>query len=181
VAVGKHFPGHGSVSADSHLELPVDDRPLDALRAHDLVPFERLAPRLDAVMPAHVVYAAFDPRPAGFSPAWLGMLRQSLGFRGVIFSDDLSMAGAASAGSPAERARAALSAGCDMLLVCNDRDAALAVLDACRDQRPAPRLSKLRFARARPQLESLPALSRWRRVHAHLEALGSDPSGNFGV
>ncbi|NAW34682.1 beta-N-acetylhexosaminidase [Halomonas alimentaria] len=175
VAVGKHFPGHGSVAADSHLELPVDDRPLEALRAHDLVPFERLVPRLDAVMPAHVVYSAFDPRPAGFSPAWLGMLRESLGFKGVIFSDDLSMAGAAAAGSPADRAHAALAAGCDMLLVCNDRAAALEVLDACRQHQPAPRLSKLRFARARPQLESLPALSRWRRLHAHLEALGSDP------
>ncbi|SDO63981.1 beta-N-acetylhexosaminidase [Halomonas shengliensis] len=174
VAVGKHFPGHGSVAADSHLELPVDERSLEALRAHDLVPFERLAGQLDAMMPAHVVYSAFDPRPAGFSPAWLGMLRESLGFRGVIFSDDLSMAGAASAGSPAERARAALSAGCDMLLVCNDRAAALEVLDACRQHSPAPRLNRLRYSRARPTLESLPALSRWRRLHAHLEALGSD-------
>ncbi|WP_240721722.1 beta-N-acetylhexosaminidase [Halomonas marinisediminis] len=172
VAVGKHFPGHGGVSADSHHELPVDGRPLEALRAHDLVPFERLASRLDAVMPAHVVYSDFDSRPAGFSPAWLGMLRESLGFRGVIFSDDLSMAGAASAGTPAERAQAALSAGCDMLLVCNDRQAALEVLDACRDHRTTPRLSKLRFGRARPSLESLSALSRWRRLHAHLEAMG---------
>lgn len=172
VAVGKHFPGHGGVMADSHLELPVDDRALETLRGHDLVPFTHLASRLDAVMPAHVVYSAFDTRPAGFSPAWLGMLRESLGFKGVIFSDDLSMAGAASAGSPGERARAALSAGCDMLLVCNDRQAALAVLDACAEHRPTPRLTKLRFARARPALESLSALSRWRRLHAYLDALG---------
>lgn len=171
-AVGKHFPGHGSVAADSHLELPVDPRPLEALRAHDLIPFSRLAARLDGVMPAHVVYSSFDPRPAGFSPAWLGMLRESLGFKGAIFSDDLSMAGAASAGTPGERAQAALAAGCDMLLVCNDRAAALEVLDSCQGQ-SARRPAKLRYCRARPELERLAALSRWRRVHAHLEALAA--------
>ncbi|WP_373181745.1 beta-N-acetylhexosaminidase [Halomonas campaniensis] len=174
VAVGKHFPGHGGVAADSHHELPVDPRPLDALRAHDLVPFTRLAGRLDGVMPAHVVYSAFDARPAGFSPTWLGLLRQSLGFKGVIFSDDLSMAGAASAGSPGERAEAALAAGCDMLLVCNDHAAALEVLDACRGRAGAQRLSRLRYGRARPDLSTLEALSRWRRVHACLESLAAD-------
>ncbi|MFY0990515.1 beta-N-acetylhexosaminidase [Halomonas sp. C05BenzN] len=172
-AVAKHFPGHGGVAADSHHALPVDARPLDELRRHDLVPFADLAPRLDAVMPAHVVYSAFDPRPAGFSPAWLGMLRESLGFKGVIFSDDLSMAGAASAGPPAERARAALEAGCDMLLVCNDRAAALEILDACRG-RVARRVLKLRYGRARPDLAALGALTRWRRVHARLEALAAN-------
>ncbi|MFG6160106.1 beta-N-acetylhexosaminidase [Halomonas sp. 1390] len=172
VGVGKHFPGHGGVAADSHHELPVDARPLEALHDHDLVPFARLAPRLDAVMPAHVVYSAFDHRPAGFSPAWLGMLRESLGFKGAIFSDDLSMAGAASAGTPGERARAALAAGCDMLLVCNDRAAALEVVEACHGHQ-ARRLSRLRYARARPDLQALGALSRWRRVHAHLEALAA--------
>lgn len=172
VAVGKHFPGHGGVAADSHHELPVDGRPLEALRRHDLLPFAELAPRLDAVMPAHVVYPDFDSRPAGFSPAWLGMLRESLGFKGVIFSDDLSMAGAVSAGTPAERARLALAAGCDMLLVCNDRDAAREVLDACQG-RQARRATRLRYARARPDLEALGALSRWRRVHARLEAMAA--------
>ncbi|PRY68702.1 beta-N-acetylhexosaminidase [Halomonas ventosae] len=172
VAVGKHFPGHGGVAADSHHELPVDGRPLEALRRHDLLPFAELAPRLDAVMPAHVVYSDFDPRPAGFSPAWLGMLRESLGFKGVIFSDDLSMAGAAAAGTPAERARLALAAGCDMLLVCNDRSAAREVLDACQG-RQARRATRLRYARARPDLKALGALSRWRRVHARLEAMAA--------
>ncbi|MFC2991607.1 MULTISPECIES: beta-N-acetylhexosaminidase [Halomonas] len=171
VAVGKHFPGHGGVAADSHHELPVDPRPLEVLRQRDLVPFTRLAGRLDGIMPAHVVYSAFDSRPAGFSPVWLGLLRQSLGFKGVIFSDDLSMAGAASAGSPGERALAALNAGCDMLLVCNDRAAATDVLDACRQRPGVSRLTRLRYGRARPVLSTLTALSRWRRVHAHLEAL----------
>ncbi|SFT89659.1 beta-N-acetylhexosaminidase [Halomonas saccharevitans] len=172
VGVGKHFPGHGGVAADSHHELPVDARPLEALHEHDLVPFARLAPRLDALMPAHVVYSGFDHRPAGFSPAWLGMLRESLGFKGAIFSDDLSMAGAAFAGTPGERARAALAAGCDMLLVCNDRAAALEVIEACQGHQ-ARRLSRLRYARARPDLQALGALSRWRRVHARLEALAA--------
>lgn len=169
-AVGKHFPGHGGVAADSHAELPVDTRSLQALREHDLVPFAALAGRLGGVMPAHVVYSAFDQRPAGFSPSWLGMLREELKFKGAIFSDDLSMAGAHIAGDPQARALTALNAGCDMVLVCNDRDAAGAVVDACVG-RESKRQARLRYGRARPELETLPALSRWRRVHARLEAL----------
>jgi len=174
-AVGKHFPGHGGVGADSHTALPVDERPLSAIKEHDLVPFSQLATLLNGVMPAHIVYSAFDSRPAGFSPSWLGMLRESLGFKGCIFSDDLSMAGAHEAGGPAERAKAALTAGCDMLLICNDREAALEVVQACHDvfnKRPA----KLRYGRARPQLEALAALGRWRKTHARLEALVADAS-----
>lgn len=170
VAVGKHFPGHGGVMADSHHELPVDERPLQTLRAHDLVPFAQLASRLDGIMPAHVIYKAFDERPAGFSPSWLGMLREELGFKGAIFSDDLSMAGAHVAGGPDARAQAALNAGCDMVLVCNDREAALAVVESCQG-RASKRQAKLRYGRARPGLDTLPALSRWRRIHARLEAL----------
>lgn len=175
-AIGKHFPGHGGVAADSHLALPVDERSFESLKQHDLVPFSALAKQLDGVMPAHIVYSAFDARPAGFSPSWLGMLRQSLGFKGCIFSDDLSMAGAHEAGGPRERAAAALAAGCDMLLVCNDRDAALEVVAAT----PAPvsaRPGKLRYKRARPDLDALPALSRWRRTHAQLEAMASQSPG----
>lgn len=171
-AVGKHFPGHGGVAADSHVALPVDDRALDVLKQRDLLPFSQLAGLLDGVMPAHVIYSAFDARPAGFSPSWLGMLRESLGFKGCIFSDDLSMAGAHEAGEPSARASAALAAGCDMLLVCNDRDAALDVVAACQgvqSKRPA----KLRYGRARPDLDALSALGRWRRAHAKLEALAS--------
>ncbi|MBD3895171.1 beta-N-acetylhexosaminidase [Halomonas sp. ML-15] len=172
VAIGKHFPGHGSVVADSHHELPVDPRPLASLREHDMRPFAELAQRLDGVMPSHVIYSAFDDKPAGFSRSWLGLLREELGFKGAIFSDDLLMAAARVAGSPGDAALAALDAGCDMVLVCNDRAAALEVLDACTG-RAKKRPAKLRYGRARPSLEALPALSRWRRVHARLEALSA--------
>lgn len=172
-AVGKHYPGHGGVAADSHLELPIDERPLAEIMAVDLLPFKRLASQLGGVMPAHVVYPAFDHRPAGFSPPWLGLLRETLGFKGTIFSDDLSMLGATSVGSPSERAKQALAAGCDMLLVCNDRAAALEVIDACSGQ-VARRPGKLRYGRARPDLEALGALGRWRRVHAQLESMSTD-------
>ncbi len=127
---GKHFPGHGGVAADSHTDIPVDDRTLSVLESEDLLPFHQCLPLLDAIMPAHVIYSQIDVACAGFSSFWLQtILRGELGFGGVIFSDDLVMAGAAAAGSMADRVDAALVAGCDMLLVCNDRAAALEALD----------------------------------------------------
>jgi beta-N-acetylhexosaminidase len=131
-AVGKHFPGHGAIAADSHLELPIDKRNLQTLQSHDLVPFKTLiADAIEGIMPAHIVYPEIDDQPAGFSFFWLNtILREQLNFTGAIFSDDLSMAGAAFLGSYLERANTALAAGCDMILVCNNPDAASDVLES---------------------------------------------------
>lgn len=131
-ATGKHFPGHGAVALDSHLTLPVDERDLDSIRAKDLMPFRQLISEgLEGIMPAHVLYPAIDGNPAGFSAFWIQqVLRQELAFNGVVFSDDLSMAGAAGAGDFPDRAKLAQQAGCDMLLVCNNPAAAEQVLEA---------------------------------------------------
>ena len=156
-AVGKHFPGHGHVTADSHLEQPVDDRPYANIEAHDLVPFRHLIKNgLGGIMPAHVVYSDVDEQPAGFSKIWLQqILRNALGFDGLIFSDDLSMAGAQVAGNIVQRAHAALDAGCDMVLVCNNpqfADELLAGLDY-----PLPALGKARLMRLRGREAESPA------------------------
>lgn len=134
-AVGKHFPGHGSVEADSHHEIPVDERSFDQIEEHDLVPFKRMIDNgLEAIMPAHVIYPQVDELPAGFSAFWLQeVLRKRLKFQGTIFSDDMSMAGAAVGGDFVERTRTALGAGCDMVLICNDQAGAIQVLDHLGD------------------------------------------------
>ena len=129
--IGKHFPGHGGVVADSHTDLPVDPRSLTELEQLDLKPFVALVSDLDAIMPAHVQYSEVDDRPAGYSPVWLQeILRKQLKFNGVIISDDLTMAGAASLGSYEDRAFAALEAGCDLVCVCQNRAGAIEVLES---------------------------------------------------
>ncbi len=138
-ATGKHFPGHGAVVADSHLELPVDARTLQEIERTDLKPFAALIKAgIPSLMMAHVRYTAVDATPASLSRKWIqGTLRKKLGFGGAVFCDDLSMGGAAVIGSYAERARLALAAGCDMLPVCNNRPALAQLLDELRKFKPA--------------------------------------------
>lgn len=125
----KHFPGHGFVKADSHHEIPRDTRPFADIAGDDMLPFKLLADQFDSVMPAHIIFEQVDPMPAGFSWHWLkNVLRDQLGFRGVIFSDDLTMEGASVVGGDVSRAMAALDAGCDMVLLCNDQSRCGALL-----------------------------------------------------
>ncbi|MBS0375111.1 MAG: beta-N-acetylhexosaminidase [Proteobacteria bacterium] len=175
-ATAKHFPGHGAVAADSHVALPVDRREFADLEA-DLLPYRRLiANGLPSVMMAHVVYPAVDERPASLSRRWVtDLLRGELDFRGAVFTDDLSMAGAVAFGGVVERARLALDAGCDMLPVCNSRPAVLELLDRL-ERRPEP-VSSLRVARLHGQgpapglaaREELLASDRWRQARTDLE------------
>ena len=174
-ATGRHFPGHGAVALDSHLTLPVDDRSLEQIRKQDLVPFRRLIDAgLEAVMPAHVVYPQIDAFPAGFSGIWLqDILRRELGFNGVIFSDDLTMEGAAVAGAYPDRARLALEAGCDMLLVCNNSTAAEQVLDCVPTARNAKREQRLQQMRGKSDydLTSLQQTPRWQALAEQFQQL----------
>jgi beta-N-acetylhexosaminidase len=166
-AVGKHFPGHGWVRGDSHHEIPVDERDLATIELQDLVPYRALIGKgLTGVMPAHVIYPRVDARPAGFSPVWLqDILRGRLGFDGIVFSDDLSMEGASAAGGIVERARAALAAGCDMVLVCNDPAAATELLDGLGPAVLSPaRCSSLRTGPAAATADYLAAAEKVARA-----------------
>lgn len=173
LATGKHFPGHGSVEADSHHEIPVDTREEEEIRCLDLVPFAKLAEELGAIMPAHVIYEKVDKEPAGFSSIWLQkILRKECQFDGVIFSDDLSMKGAETAGSFEMRAKAALEAGCDMVLVCNDRKAAIEVLESLdgftQSTDSQKRLANLKMNQKPTGLNALKQTERWQELSSSL-------------
>mgnify|MGYP003617474052 CR=1 FL=1 len=171
---GKHFPGHGSVQADSHVAAAIDKRPYDEIYQKDMQSFLQLMPQLDALMPAHVIYQTVDPNPAGFSEYWLQrILRQELQFDGVLFSDDLSMQAACVAGGADARIQAALKAGCDMGLVCNDRAAACIALDGIQ-QLPLPNQNRLERMRGKIPAQNIQAnLSlgeHWAQAKAQIEA-----------
>lgn len=176
-ATGKHFPGHGAVTGDSHFETPVDSRALETILADDVTPYRYLSERgkLDAVMPAHVVYSAVDRNPAGFSPYWLQeILKKQLRFEGVIFSDDLTMEGAGVIADMGERASVALTAGCTALLVCNQRPAQLAVIAALEKSGRIPESNMQRLKRpfAWPDLDTLRTTTQWADAHQILQASG---------
>ncbi|MDF9787454.1 beta-N-acetylhexosaminidase [Polynucleobacter sphagniphilus] len=153
---GKHFPGHGWAEADSHVAIPVDERSLQDILNDDAKPYEWLDLSLAAVMPAHVIYPQVDSLPAGFSKIWLhSVLRQELGFEGVIFSDDLSMEGASVAGSVVKGAELALEAGCDAVLICNRPDLADQLLKDLRVSKAKQSESMSRLNRLMPQPPAL--------------------------
>ena len=182
--VGKHFPGHGSVAADSHHTLPVDHRSYEDIQLADLVPFERLvASDLAGVMPAHIVYERVDACPAGFSRRWIGdVLRGELGFQGIVFSDDLDMAAAAVGGDHVARARAAIDAGCDMVLVCSDWQAAVSVVDGLKvdtDPLRAARMARM-HGRGSMTFEQLASDAVYRSAVAGVASLVREPDLGLG-
>jgi beta-N-acetylhexosaminidase len=163
---GKHFPGHGFATADSHVAMPVDYRPLEDILRDDVAPYDWLGLALASVIPAHVIYSQVDSKPAGFSPVWLQeVLRGKLRFPGAIFSDDLSMEAARQGGTLTEAASAALHAGCDMVLVCNQPEEAEKVLDALRFT--PSKESQARLKRMRPRGKAL----KWSKLVAEPQYL----------
>ena len=184
-AVGKHFPGHGGVVEDSHIAMPVDHRELEELLHSDIIPFQYMIEnRLAAIMPAHVVYDKVDTRPAGYSSFWIGnILRQRLGFQGVIFSDDLSMEAACVVGGYGERAEAALTAGCDMALVCNHLDGAIEAAEYIKGY--VNPTSQLRLVRMHGDHDiswaQLHQDEHWQQVSAQVSALNESPELELDV
>ena len=175
-SVAKHFPGHGSVAADSHKELPVDFRELKEIESNDLIPFVDVAKAgLAAVMMAHVSYPKIDKLPAGYSKVWISsILKSDYGFSGLVMSDDLTMAGAATYDSYIDRAHASFSAGCDSLLVCNNRSAVedlLSVNTSVFDEFELKNLELLRGVSVDKELKVLQSSEKWHAIRARIGAL----------
>lgn len=172
---GKHFPGHGSVVADSHLELPFDQRTWSEIDSTDLIPFKELVGSgLMSVMVAHVLYPQVDPEPAGYSYHWIhNILRTYLGFGGVVFSDDLSMVAAEQAGNYSERAYKALHSGCDMVLICNNTDGRNQVLDDYSGEIDVTSQRRLLDLKNKISVnnEELKRLDRWKKVRDQMLAM----------
>jgi beta-N-acetylhexosaminidase len=178
-ATGKHFPGHGAIKEDSHVAHPVDKRPFNDIFMEDIKPFEHMINcGLAALMPAHVIYSAVDDKPAGYSSKWLkNILREQLGFQGIIFSDDLSMQAAGVVGDFGERAVCALNAGCDMVLVCNHTEAAVQVLEKLQDySNPASQIRLIRMhGRGEHSWGKLKSSSRWQQAVARVKKFDQSP------
>ncbi len=179
-ATGKHFPGHGSIAADSHVAMPIDERPLREIEMDDLKPFQFMIDAgINALMMAHVIYPRVDKHSAGFSHVWIKtILREKMHFQGAIFSDDLSMEGAVIAGDYKQRAKVSLDAGCDMILVCNNRTAAWDVVNSLQGyNNPA---SSLRLAHLHQKQaisrDTLVAMPRWREAKRQLAHYIEEPS-----
>lgn len=183
LATGKHFPGHGSIAADSHITVPVDERPLREIEMDDLKPFQFMIDAgINALMMAHVIYSRVDAQPAGFSSFWMKtILRDKMHFQGAIFSDDLSMEGAMITGDYCQRAKISLATGCDMILVCNNRAAAWDVVKSLKGyDNPASslRLAHLHHKHAITR-EALVVEPRWREAKALLDKYVEEPSLNL--
>ncbi|MBS0289460.1 MAG: beta-N-acetylhexosaminidase [Proteobacteria bacterium] len=173
-ATGKHFPGHGAVTLDSHFALPQDPRSMLQIQK-DMLPFKTLIEfGISAIMPAHIVFPQIDPFPVGFSAYWLqAILRQKLGFKHTIISDDLSMEGAKGIGSYGQRTNQALEAGCDFVLICNNRQGAIEALQSVNHKHP---LSQKRRSNLLAQGEPLPwqtltKTAQWQEAHDILRTL----------
>ena len=181
-AVGKHFPGHGSVEGDSHHVMPFDRRDFNDIEQLDMVPFRRVInTHLTGIMMAHVVYEQVDSFSAGFSKIWIeSVLRQQLGFEGVVFSDCLTMSGAATVGGYPERAKCSLEAGCDILLVCNNSEGADEVLESLRDyNHPTSQIRMIRLhGKPDSSIHNLFNTPRWQQAITKLQAFNqqSTPS-----
>jgi beta-N-acetylhexosaminidase len=184
-SVAKHFPGHGAVKEDSHLDIPIDNRSFDEIYQKDIYPFRLLIQdNIAAIMPAHIIYSKVNKQPAGFSDVWLkNILRQQLKFSGVIFSDDLNMQGASVAGDKySDRAVAALNAGCDMALICNNRIAAIEIVQSIGliDPISATRLARM-HGRHELDRKELKKMQRWHQVSANIQKYLDNPNLELNI